>query len=65
MARRRKISRKLPPMRQVVPGSQGINQYEQSNIDQNQALAFNQQFRVRAYDRGGSRPQGGVYDNAL
>jgi hypothetical protein len=41
---RRKISRKMPPLRQVVPGSQGINNYDQANIDQNEAASFNQQY---------------------
>ena len=41
---RRKISRRMPPLRQVVPGSQGINNYDQANINQNQAASFNQQY---------------------
>lgn len=44
MARRRKISRRMPPLRQVVPGSQGINNWSQDNIDQNQAASFSQQY---------------------
>ena len=67
MARRRKISRKMPPLRQVDPslmGTQNINNWSQANIDQNEAASFNQQFRVRAYDGGGGGPQGGVYDKA-
>jgi hypothetical protein len=60
MARRRKISRRTPPLRQIVPGSQGINNWSQANIDQNQAASFNQQFRVGTYDQRGN--EGGRFD---
>jgi len=63
MARRR-ISRKMPPLRQIFPGSQGINNYDQANIDQNAAASFNQQFRVGSYNStygsGGSFDQGAM-----
>jgi len=62
---RRKISRRTPPLRQVVPGSQGINNWLQANIDQNEAAAFNQQFRVGTWNSptqgsGGSFDQGAL-----
>ena len=59
---RRKISRRMPPLRQVVPGSQGINNYNQANIDQNQAASFNQQFGAGAYTSAGGG--GGKYNQA-
>ena len=73
MARRRKISRKIPPLRQVVsdktsplkqvdPFNAGINNYDQANIDQNQALTFNQQFGAGTYHS--SSGKGGKYDQA-
>ena len=60
MARRRKISRRTPPLRQIVPGSQGINNWSQANIDQNQAASFNQQFRVGNHQS--TYMTGGMYD---
>ena len=59
---RRKISRRMPPLRQVVPGSQGINNYDQANIDRNQAASFNQQFGTGAYTSAGG--SGGKYNQA-
>jgi len=58
---RRKISRRTPPLRQVVPGSQGINNWSQANIDQNEAALFNQQFRVGNWNSVGNN-LGGRYD---
>ena len=47
---RRKISRKMPPLRQIQGMfEQGINNYDQANIDQNAAASFNQQFRTGSY----------------
>ena len=38
---RRKISRKMPPLRQIQGiFEQGINNYDQANIDQNAAASF-------------------------
>jgi len=59
---RRKISRKMPPLRQVVPGSQGINNWSQANIDQNEAASFNQQFGAGTYHS--SSGTGGKYNQA-
>ena len=56
------MANKTSPLKQVDPFNAGINNYDQTNIDQNQALAFNQQFRVGNWDAGGSGPQGGKYD---
>ena len=54
----------MPPLRQIAPGSQGINNYDQANIDQNAAASFNQQFRVGSYNStygtGGSFDQGAM-----
>tara|TARA_R110002012_G_scaffold317579_1_gene534332 strand:- start:273 stop:848 length:576 start_codon:yes stop_codon:yes gene_type:complete len=48
---RRKISRKMPPLRQIQGiFEQGINNYDQANIDQNAAASFNQQFRTGSYN---------------
>jgi len=38
------MANKKSPLKQVNPFNAGINNYEQSNIDQNQALSFNQQY---------------------
>ena len=50
------------PLKQVNPFNAGINNYDQANIDQNEAASFNQQFRVGNWDAGESGPQGGKYD---
>ena len=60
---RRKISRKMPPLRQVVPGSQGINNWSQANIDQNEAASFNQQFGGGTQRRTGIRGEGYIRAN--
>ena len=75
MARKRKISYKIPPLRQLNNAAamqlggapwdqQGINNWSQQNINQNQAAAFNQQFRVGSYSStygsGGRFDQGAM-----
>ena len=62
---RRKISRKMPPLRQIQGMfEQGINNYDQANIDQNAAASFNQQFRTGSYNStygsGGKFNQGAM-----
>ena len=62
---RRKISRKMPPLRQIQGiFEQGINNYDQANIDQNAAASFNQQFRTGSYNStsgsGGKFNQGAM-----
>jgi len=56
------MANKKSPLKQVDPFNAGINNYEQSNIDQNQALAFNQQFGAGTYHS--SSGKGGKYDQA-
>lgn len=74
MARKRKISYKIPPLRQLNNAAamqlggaawdqQGINNWSQQNINQNQAAAFNQQFRVGNWDSA-TQGSGGRFDQA-
>ena len=63
---RRKISRKMPPLRQVDPslmGTQNINNWSQANIDQNEAASFNQQFGGGTQLRTGIRGEGYIRAN--